>query len=218
MNKQRGFTLIELLIAMAITAVLSVMAYQAIDSVVTTQTVVSAKQKQNLALQRAIWWLEQDVIQMAPRAVEDGLGAKQPALSYRQDLGFEMTRFSAGMTPLSASGLLRVGYVLEDRQLKRLIWPSVDRVSGMVPKKITLLDQVSQIQFRFLDQRNQWQQVWPKLSSDINEGADLIVLPKLVELTLNVEGVGVITRLLRGVDHSLWLKNEISDPNSTGGS
>ena len=202
---QRGFTLIELLIAMAITAILAVLAYQAVQSVVMTQSSVEQNQKRTLQLQRAIWWLEQDLVQMAPRSIADGLGGRLPALSYREDL--ELSRMAMGLTPNAQGGLMRVGYRLESGALYRLIWPSTDRVAGVEPKQIKILDRVERMQVRLLDQNLQWQSFWPIETSVENTELNQVTLPKAVEVSLKLEDLGELKRLFRGVDQTLWLSN-----------
>ncbi|WP_178863909.1 type II secretion system minor pseudopilin GspJ [Thiomicrorhabdus cannonii] len=192
-SRQRGFTLIELLIALAISAVISVMAYQAISQVVNLQTRTEAHAEQFEAVQRALWWLEQDVVQMAPRSARDGLGDMIPAFSYRQDLGLELTRIAQMPTPYGQGGLMRVGYQLEGDVLYRLVWPVMDRAPDSMPQRLAILHHVERFEVRLLNAANQFVNTWPDDNALPNS------LPNIVELQLKLAGQGAITRLFMGV-------------------
>lgn len=58
---QQGFTLIELLVALSISAVIAVLSYQSIDSVVRVQSSFFEHNDRMTAIQRTVWWLEQDM-------------------------------------------------------------------------------------------------------------------------------------------------------------
>lgn len=193
-KRQAGFTLIELLIAMMIAAVIAVMAYQAISQVVGVKTHTDESGAQFDALQKAIWWLEQDLVQLAPRTVLDELGDVLPAMWVQADLVAEWSRFAAYPTPYGQAGLLRVGYVLEGESLYRLVWPVMDRAQDTQPKKIKLLSNVETFELRLLNAENQWQSLWPAMD------APKAGLPKMIELTLSLKGMGQVRRLLTGVD------------------
>jgi general secretion pathway protein J len=70
----------------------------------------------------------------------------------------------------------------------------LDRAPDSEPKKQRLLDKVTEFEVRLLDANNQWQSLWPAPGSPIE------VLPRLVEMKLQIEGVGSIRRLLPGVE------------------
>lgn len=200
-KQQSGFTLIELLIAMSVSAVISVLAYQSIAAMVSTEQQVSAHQKAMQKQQRALWWIEQDLIQMAPRAINDGLNGVLPAMSFRADLGLEFSRLASFMTPNSHNGLLRVGYQFQDETLYRLTWPVIDRVADTEPTRMPILNSVSQIVWRFLDQNNQWQTTWPPLQLASSQTTFTEqVLPKAVEIQIQLANGENIKRLLRGTD------------------
>ena len=198
-SPQSGFTLIELLIAMAVSAVVAVLSYQSIASMVQVEQRVTEHQQDMQTLQRAIWWMEQDAIQVAPRAINDGMNGLDSALRFSSDNVLEFSRLANFMTPHSQNGLLRVAYQLQDKVLYRLVWPVMDRVADSEPKKMPILRNVQTINWRFLDQKNQWQAIWPPLNSDPNQ-TTLQALPKLFEVTLVLQNGEKIQRLFRGTD------------------
>lgn len=198
---QKGFTLLELLIAMSVSAVISVLAYQAIASMVATEQKVAQHQQATQTLQRVIWWMEQDLIQMTPRAINDGLNGVLPALQYREDIGLELSRLAGFMTPNARNGLLRVGYRLENNTLYRVTWPVVDRSAGTQPTEVVILQNIERIRWRFLDQSNQWQLSWPLTIGSGTDGQFAEQrLPKAVEVELWFTDGERIQRLFRGTD------------------
>lgn len=190
---QAGFTLIELLLAIAVSAVIAVLAYQSIDSAVRVSESHQQQQSAVSQLQRTIWWLEQDVMQMAPRPVLDELGSVLPAMQLRQD-GFEWTRIAIYPTPYSSGGLVRVRYELENQQLFRLSWSVLDRAPDSQPRRQLLLDEVDSMTIRLLDRNQFWFDFWPQPNRPFDE------LPSLVEIELELKGQGKLRRLLPGVD------------------
>lgn len=197
-HRQAGFTLIELLIAMAISAILAVLAYQAVNEVTQVKTRLDASNERFSALQRALWWMEQDFSQMTPRPVLDQLGSVLP--SYRmQGQQVSFTRIATYPSPYGESGLVRVGYQLEGEVLYRLVWPVLDRAPDTQVQKWELLDGVTAFQIRQMDEKRQWQTYWPPLRQETN-GEQPPKLPGLVEIVLDYEGVGEVRRLIRGAD------------------
>jgi len=212
-QKQQGFTLIELLIAMSIAAVISLLAYQSIDSSVRTNQSLQQHQQDFRQLQSAWWWLEQDLTQLAPRAVNDGLGGTLPALNYRIDIPLEFSRFSVADSPLAMSGrygVIRIAYLLEDRQLIRLQWPVLDRAPDSQPSRRVLLEDIEQFAVRFLDENGQWQETWPPVNQPVASVNNR--LPKAVEVALTAQQ-GEVKRLFAGVD---WLDFEPYKVEQTG--
>ncbi|BBP45053.1 hypothetical protein THMIRHAS_04260 [Thiosulfatimonas sediminis] len=200
--RQQGFTLIELLIAMSIAAVISLMAYQSIDASVRSNQILERHQQDLRQVQSAWWWLEQDLMQLAPRAVSDGLGGTLPALAYRTDIPLEFSRFSVADSPLAQAGrygVLRVAYLFEGSELIRLQWPVSDRAPDSQPSRRVLLQDVQQFALRFLDQNGQWQSSWPPVNqtpASLNNR-----LPKALEVSMQT-AQGEVRRLFAGVD---WL-------------
>ncbi len=186
--------MIELLIALTISAVIAVIAYQTVSSVVTLQDRTEKHASEMEQLQRAIWWMEQDFIQLAPRTVQDGLGGTLPAFQYRRDLGVELTRIAEFPTPYGMGGLLRVAYRLEDGVLYRLVWPVLDRAPDTQPTKLPVLEHVERFEIRLLNANNEYVRSWP------TEQQVLTALPRLTEVSLEIEGMGEVTRLFMGAE------------------
>ncbi len=194
-HRQQGFTLIELLIAMTVAAVIAALSYQAVDQVVTTKQSSEENIERFQQVQRAIWWLEQDLTQLAPRAIKDGYGELLPAYQYTTGFGVEFTRIAVYPSPYGISGLVRVGYQLEGDVLYRVIWPVVDRAPDTQPIRLPVLDKVSFFEIRQLNNQNLWQLVWPD-----EQEQQITDLPVLTEVRIELEDLGEIRRLFPGVD------------------
>ena len=191
---QQGFTLIELLVALGVSSVISVLAYQSINSMVNVKESVESHADESGKIQRIIWRMQQDLTQLAPRTIQDELGSVLPAFQYRQDTGLEFTRIAQFPTADSTGGLLRVGYQLQDGVLYRLTWPVLDRAQDTQPKRAKLFEKVTQFEVALLDQNKNWVNSWP---ADNQPQTDL---PQLTQLTIESEDFGTITRLFMGVN------------------
>lgn len=193
-TKQAGFTLIELLIAIAISAVIAVLGYQSIQQVTSVKSHTDDRLAQFDELQRLVWWLEQDVVQMTPRPILDELGDTLPALKTELGGRVEWSRIADYASPQQQGGLLRVGYLLEDEKLYRLVWPVMDRVPNTEVKRTLMLDQVLSFELRWFNASNKWQDEWPSFEQSSQE------LPRLIEFLIEVEGLGKVRRLFSGVE------------------
>lgn len=192
-TQQAGFTLIELLVAIAVSAVIAILAYQSIDSAVRITESHERQQQDFNQLQRAIWWLEQDILQMTPRPILDELGSALPAMQLQGDR-FELTRIALYPTPQASGGLVRVAYLLEGEDLYRWTWPVLDRTPDSEPQRQLLLPGVARFEVRLLDQQQQWQGYWPLEDMPLN------ALPGLVEVIIELEDQRQFRRLMPGVE------------------
>lgn len=193
-HAQKGFTLIELLIALGVSAVIAVLAYQSINSMVNVKSSVEQHGAENEKMQRAMWWMEQDFIQLAPRPIQDELGSAQAAFQYRQDTGVEFTRIAQYVTPNASGGLLRVGYRLDNGNLYRLTWPVLDRAQDTKPTKVKLLSNIVRFDIELLTANKAWVKEWPA------ENEALTTLPAISRVTIEHKTFGTITRLFMGVE------------------
>ena len=191
--QQGGFTLIELLIAIAVSAVIAILAYQSISSAVRVNEYHQTQQSALTQLQRAIWWLEQDIMQMAPRPVLDELGSPLAAMQLQPNQ-LELTRIALYPTPVSSGGLVRVRYELDEGQLVRLSWAVLDRAPDSQPRRQVLLADVADFKVRVFKPSQEWVEFWPAINQPLE------ALPGLVEVELILEKHGRLRRLLPGVE------------------
>ncbi|EDN71908.1 outer membrane secretion protein W [Beggiatoa sp. SS] len=98
------------------------------------------------------------------------------------------------------SSLQRVAYHLEDKTLWRSYWRVLDRAQDAQPIRMGLLNEVNEIQLRYLDEHLRWHEQWPPLNFSNgapNEQANSNQTLKAIEVTLTVAKWGRLTRLFR---------------------
>ena len=190
-RSQTGFTLIELLVAMTIFSMMSLMAYQGMQSVFTTREQTDAEAKRLQAVQMAFLYLQRDLGFISAREIRDEYGDSQVAFKlaeegiYRMELSRDGYRNPA---QLPRSSLQRAAYSLVDNTLYRLRWPVMDRAPDSKVIKQTLLDDVEELAIRVLDEKGEWHSQWP-LASHTR------IFPRAVEVNLSLKDWGKLSRL-----------------------
>lgn len=167
---QTGFTLIELLIAIAIFVVMAAMAYGGLSSLLSAREAVTAALERSKTLQMSVWRMRRDIEQIVDRPIRDSFGDSQPAIVGGPDLGLQFTR-NGWRNPLNdrRSSLQRVAYRIdEDSNLVRVHWRVLDRAQDSTPVESTVFEDVSNVEWRFLDASREWQDRWP---TDAGPGA-----------------------------------------------
>lgn len=196
-KKIAGFTLIELLVAMLIFAVLGTAAYQGLFQVQRVRDGVIEQTDQLAKLQRAFYWMSDDVAQIVDRPVRSTLGSLVPALivSEQGESVIEFTRAGwsnpAGDVLPPRSNLQRVAYSLDGDRLLRKYWYHLDNADEDVTRRRLLLDKVTDLSLRFLDSDAEWHDSWPPSSADSEE----VSLPAAIEFKIELDDSWKITRL-----------------------
>jgi general secretion pathway protein J len=197
-HSQSGFTLVELLISMAIFAILSILAYGGLDSVIKSKTQTEEAMLRLNQLQLTMTKLHRDLEQLTPRKATDELGGTLLKLSAGQgdDLLIQFTRNGwRNPAKLIRSHLQRVAYKLDEEKLIRMSWSYVDRAQDNQVVETLLMDNLKGVQLRFLDSGKNWHDNWPKANAD--PGANNIAQPQAIEITLQMNDWGDITRIFR---------------------
>ncbi len=195
-QKIYGFTLLEVLIALAIFSVMSMMAYGGLKTILNARNGTERAAERLTELQMAIILIQQDMQHMAPRSIRTEFYSmpREGALVVDSGLEYQIAFTRGGNNNphrTHRSGLYRVGYQLEDGELRRLIWPTLDRAEGNVPQKMVLLHGVSEVAFSFLD--TDWSSTWPPPAAQGLGEED--ALPRAVEIVLVLDDWGTIKRL-----------------------
>lgn len=196
--ESRGFTLIEVLIAIAIFAIMSVLAYGGLNSVIasqeqTEQTLVRLKQ-----LQLTMTKLKRDIEQAAERDGKDELGGIlwKMASNADTDQFLALTRNGwRNPADLVRSHLQRVAYRLDGSELIRTSWPYVDRAQDSQGSEIVLIDNIRSVEVRFYDIDGEWVNTWP--TAAVQTSGTPVPLPRAVEVTLEMGDWGEIVRIFR---------------------
>ena len=191
----QGFTLIELLIAVTVFAILGVMAYGGLNSVLSTQSITAQESARLGALQMSLRYLERDVSQFVNRPIRNQFGDEEPAIEITERPLLRLTHAGwqnpAGQT---RSELQRVAYYLdEDDRLIRQMWPLLDGTDVESVLETALLENVDSFAIRVMETDKKWREVWPPPTA---EPAAVVALPIAVEISLSAEPWGELRRLL----------------------
>jgi len=196
----RGFTLIEILVAVAIFAIVGMLAFGGYSELMRHSERLRESAARTRTIQTAVHRLAQDFASLEPRPVRAQLGDNvEPALvaDARNDRIAEFTH-SGWSNPAGVprSTLQRVSYTLEDDRLTRNYWVMLDRTLATEPVRTVLLDSVKSVKLRFMTGQRRFTEQWPALDAR-RAGPDAArVLPIAVEITIELEDWGTITRLV----------------------
>jgi general secretion pathway protein J len=193
-----GFTLLELLISMAIFSLLAAMAYSGLNNVLQVRERTEVRADQFKRLQLAFNLMQRDIEQIIDRSIRDGYGSAQPALVGGQfnEYLLELTR-TGWRNPLqrARSNMQRVAYAVEENQLIRLSWKMLDRAAEDPPHKRVLLDNVEQLDFKYIAGGNEPSDTWPPAS--IGTAGTPVAMPAAVIVELDSKRYGKIQRVFR---------------------
>lgn len=192
--RQLGFTLIELLVATSVFAILGMLAYSGLNSVLQARTHVEEEADRLKTLQLCISFMQRDIEQIVKRPVRDRYGDEQDALQLGAQPLITLThagwRNPAGLT---RSQLQRVAYDFQDGEIMRGAWVQLDGIDPDNLRQSRLLDEVEELEIRVLDEDGEWQTEWPPTDRSENEESSL---PMAVEIQLTIEPWGTIRRLI----------------------
>ncbi len=196
--RQRGFTLVELLVAMAIVAIIGAMALGGLNEVLKQQAVATERTDRWRAIQFAMRMIVQDLSQIHPRPMRQELGDGWRPSLWADPRGDYALEFSHGgwsnPAGVRRGTVQRVAYDVEEDKLIRTHWAVVDRTFGSAPIRYELLDQVEQVEVRFLDNNGQWRLEWPGLQQSSYE--DLVLRPRAVEFAIYLTDFGKVWRIV----------------------
>jgi len=198
-----GFTLLEVLIAIAIFALISAMAYGALNQALRTRDRVDEERQFWHALTLIFLRMEDDIGQARARGVRDAGGtALAPFVGQPTDtraVGAPSLEFTRAGVPVFGDGLQsdlqRVGYRLAEGTLTRLAWAQLDRSPQSQAQQAPLLTGVEELRLRFYGVAGKWEEHWPPGADSSGKPPAGSELPRGVEVTLKLTGRGEFTRL-----------------------
>lgn len=213
-KSQRGFTLLEIVVALIVSAIIGLMAFQALDGASrgaerTTEVLDEVNQ-----LDRAWQLIAADlrhIVQPGANAVFRGESLKSAGENAEQTVMQLKRRGWTNFSNLPRSDLQLVSYRLAEGKLWRDFMPDFNRPIAEIDIEQEgfqqlLLENVKDVQLRFLHKgliglggrrvlegesySEDWLPMWPDSSN-----ASAVGLPLAVEITIELEGVGTSVRL-----------------------
>jgi len=219
-----GFTLIEILMSIFILSLMATTAMMGLRAVLETESHQEGVAKRLEDLQLAYIFLKQDAEQFIPGPTLDpsstlpAFAAKNnPVFSRFLKNGlFTLTRggYAYAQSPIPASSLRRIAYAFVDGKLYRYVWARLDTTASK-PDERVLLDNISQITVRYLDDNGQFLSEWPIASAPGNNtllpstpstsglpntAPSLVqkpLQPRAIEWEINAPALGKITWLFQ---------------------
>jgi len=193
-KNSHGFTLLEILVALIIFGLMSVMAYRGLTSVLQSRDHLAQENRKWRAVAMLFARIEQDLNQLANRPVRDSndlnaapFGA-QAVLRGEHEAMLSFTRMGYADQAGALAGPLRSGYRLRGETVEQLLWPAPDAAPRAVPAVNGLLDNVSVLEFQYLDASGAWHTQWPLAGSNN-------VFPAALQVVLGLKSGERIVRL-----------------------
>ena len=192
--RQRGFTLVEMLVALTIFALMSVLSFRGLTSVLQTREHLTEDNRRWRDISLTLAQLEQDMSMVVNRPVRDSGDLPQPALvGNPQALGANEAQLSFSRMGMAwQTGVLadvqRHGYRLNNGTLEQLVWPVLDQAPRSEPAVHALLERVNRFELRYLDGTGNWQPRWPLPGV-------AAALPAALEVVIELDGAVAVTRV-----------------------
>jgi len=199
-KRSSGFTLLEAIVSLFLLAVMSVMAYQAIESVLNTNQRSRNELSNEQQLQLAWQIISNDILHLRARSYADGFGGIEAAYqTSNSDILLSFTRGGGALLESNPTGLTRVQYRLDDTgRLLRTVWPAFVSIRDSDGQQRVLLEDVSAIDFNNLTALGYYSLNWPPI--DVEFENNLLSLPLMVDVSIQLEDGTVSRRLLPGVE------------------
>ena len=196
MQRNTGFTLLELLVSLSIFALIGVMAYSGLQSIMIQQSHTEEASQRLADLQKAYRIMRRDLEQIVVRKIRNEFGDTVDELVGGR--GFTGVEFSRAGHPNPAgflrSDLQRVAYVPDQDTLLRQTWRVLDRAQDSKPDEQVLVEGVSRFSMNFLNAADEWLESWPPPQG---LSATTGGLPQAVEVELELDNFGVINWIFR---------------------
>ena len=174
-----------MVIAVSIFALMGVIAFGGLGQMTRTGQAVADANDRLSDLQFAVVYFSRDWTQVSPRGIRNQYGDEESNIVIAED---SITFTRSGWDNLLGqprSSLQRVQYLVDDNQLLRRYWRSLDHGIGEQPIQVVLLDNVESMEVVFQNPLGK------PVDTSYNDGD-----PILLAIKLELPDFGEITRLL----------------------
>jgi general secretion pathway protein J len=194
-SHQTGFTLLEILVAISIFAILAVLAYGGLNSIVRAQLGLRVAQTELNTLDLALSRFEKDLRQALPRAARGAYGTEEAALvGDSSNLSLSTLSLAAAANG-PALRAVRVRHAFAAGRWLRAEAAALD-VAPNTPESARLqLDGFNNARLRYLDNALIEQSQWPPVNASQN-GLSPNSLPRAVELRIDTKAFGEVRRVI----------------------
>ncbi|MFA5959216.1 MAG: GspJ family T2SS minor pseudopilin variant LspJ [Tatlockia sp.] len=194
MTKNKGFTLIEILIALAVFAILATISSSAMYYAFTTRSRVTAQADKINSLQLALLFIQRDTEQLVLRTVRTDHLAIKPIFIGEPQF-FEATRAGNAVpgNQYRQSTLERIALLCQNNQLIRRKWLSLDTIDKNQYLDKTLLSDVQECHFSYLNSTLQSLKEWRVGALLPNQKPE--PFPKAIQLHLTLKGAITLSYL-----------------------
>lgn len=212
-KKSKGFTLLELLVALSIMALIAVMAYGGLRTVLKTMQHVEHQANRMRQLQTALLFIVRDVQGFTQRSIRDEFGDRQQSL-HSATHGSIVVEFTHAVRRdylgYVSSNLQRVAYGMQGDELLRWSWPVLDRAQDSTPDKVIILEGVDRFELRYLDAHKDWHLQWPPLH---DQQKQIDQIPIAIEITVEFKEMGKFRRLVMLPEQAINLTSSAQEIN-----
>jgi general secretion pathway protein J len=190
MKHERGFTLIEILIALFIFTIVSFLLMSSLRTIITAQSRTEEKALRLRDVQMAFLFMSRDIEQALNRPILNASG-KEDAAFIGKEKTFQLTHtgFANPLGVVRRSNLQRTIYTCNENVVERQVFPVLDQAPETKADVRTLLTNVTEARFQYLDHHGHLADKWP-----INNGEDQ-PLPRGVKISLTLARWGNISQV-----------------------
>jgi general secretion pathway protein J len=189
-----GFTLVEVLIALSLLLLLSLLSYRGISALRDADVTIRHNADRLRTIERFLSEFENDVSFAMPRRAWNHRGELEPAFLGRPEgtspAGYQVSL--SHFATLAQETPYRISYIFSPPTVALQRHSVLDPAPGQDVVPVPVLNGLKKVSLRFLDRNNRWQVSWPPSSSPNLATA----MPRAVELTLDLDGLGTIHRLI----------------------